>query len=171
MESAATQPGVGDPQTSVHGAGGGGGERQRILQHLQVRKPLQLYLKKSLFPNICGVSGYSTYCQATGLSSLTSYRYRIRASVDSKHGPWSQPLEITTTSQYCILLHELSVCLCVGVLQDNLRLQSICTGQSIGEMLNSHNQSLRQSIQSFKPNSTSYCCSFSSSLSLLVPNM
>ena len=82
--------------------------------------------------------------------------------MDSEHGPWSQSLEITTTSQYYMLLHELSVCLCVGVLQDNLRLQSICTGQSIEEMLNSHNQSLRLSKQSFKPNTTSYCCSFSS---------
>lgn len=47
-------------------------------------------------------SGYSTHCVSTGLSSLTTYQYRIRTSIDSEHSVWSQPITITTTSQLCV---------------------------------------------------------------------
>ena len=102
VESSATQPRGGGPQTCVHSAGGRGGERQRVCQHLQVSA--QVLLSETGVQSVvsdvytCGVSGYSKHCQATGLSSLTTYHYRIRTTIDSKHGPWSQPIEITTTS-------------------------------------------------------------------------
>ena len=52
----------------------------------------------SLLLSLC--SGYSMHCMATGLSSLTAYRYHIRVSRGSAHGAWSDPLTITTASQY-----------------------------------------------------------------------
>ena len=68
VESSATQPRGGGPQTCVHSAGGRGGERQRVFQHLQVSAQVLLEYNP-LFPTYL-------WCQRL-LEALPGYRTQL----------------------------------------------------------------------------------------------